>query len=78
MTKFITASFRNAVRYASASISDIAKESGYAHVTFDKYLNERPPSRLAAVALAAALDRRAARLRKMAARLRKATDEGVS
>ena len=76
MTTLITTSFRNAVRFASASISDIAKESGYAHVTFDKYLNERHPSRGAAVALAAALDKRAERLKTMAERLRQATDEG--
>jgi transcriptional regulator with XRE-family HTH domain len=75
MTKLITRRFRKAVRYAAVSIARLAEESGYAQVTFDKYLNERPPSAKAALALAEALERRAEKLAEDAARLRDAAGE---
>lgn len=58
------------MRYAAASVRQIAEESGRKRVTFDKYLNERPPSWESAIALADALDARAARLSRYAERLR--------
>ena len=75
MTKPITSRFRSAVRFAVASVSRLAEESGYAHVTFDKYLNERPPSAKAALALAEALQRRAETLMEHSSRLREAAGE---
>jgi len=75
MTQFITQRFRTALRFASASIGQLAKESGYAHVTFDKYLNERPPTKPAALALAKALELRAAKLMEHASRLREAVGD---
>ena len=80
MSKFITTRFRKAIRYATISVGGLARESNYAHVTFDKYLNERPPSAKAALALAKALELRAAMLMEHASRLREAVGEadGVS
>jgi len=77
MTTTITRHFRLAVRYATASVARIAEESGYAHVTFDKYLNERPPTRPCALALADSLERRAEKLTEYALRLREAAGEAA-
>jgi transcriptional regulator with XRE-family HTH domain len=72
MSAIITRRFRDAIRYAKVTIRELAEESGYAHVTFDKYLNERPPTDKAARALADSLDRRASKLHEHAKRLREA------
>ena len=72
MSSIITTRFRQAVRYAKVTIRELAEESGYAHVTFDKYLNQRPPTEKAARALAQALDGRARKLHEHAKRLREA------
>jgi len=78
MMRNVTLRFRRAVRFAAASVKTLAQEAGYAHVTFDKYLNERPPTVPAALALADALERRADQLTKHAGRLREAVDEHVA
>ena len=44
--------FRQAVRAAACTIKRVAQESGYAAPTFDKYLNERPPTGASVAALA--------------------------
>ena len=75
MNRVITQRFRHAVRYTTVNIGELARESGYAHVTFDKYLNERPPTVPASLALADALERRAAKLTELALGLREATGE---
>ncbi len=75
MSKRVTQRFRQAVRYARVTIRELAAESGYAHVTFDKYLNERPPTEPCALALADALERRASKLMEHAVRLREAVGE---
>lgn len=71
----VTRLFRTALRYAVASVGDLARESGYSRIAFDRYLNRRAPSKTAALALAKALERRAARLADLAARLREACRE---
>ena len=80
MSAIITRRFRGAVRYARVTIRELAKESGYAHVTFDKYLNERHSTKDAALALADSLDRRAQKLQEHAERLREAASDepGIS
>ncbi len=80
MQPSLTQRFRNALRYAAASIGAIADEAGYSRIMFDTYVNRRPPSRDAVLALADALERRAARLEEHARRLREAAGEdgGVS
>ena len=75
MTKFTTVAFRNALRFAAVSVGGLAEEAGYSPVTWDLYLNRRPPSRGAAFALAAALEQRAQRLRSHAERLRAAAED---
>ena len=70
MRKNSTRLFRQAVRAATASVKSIAGEAGYTRVTFDKYLNERPPTEPALSALADALEARAERLAEHAERLR--------
>ena len=75
MRKNVTRLFRQAVRAATASVKSIAEEAGYTRVTFDKYLNERPPTEPAIKALAVALDARAAKLSDYAQRLRGAVGE---
>ncbi len=75
MRKNVTRLFRQAVRAATASVKSIAEEAGYTRVTFDKYLNERPPTEPAVAALADALDERAAVLSDYARRLRGAVGE---
>lgn len=68
--------FRDALRYAVASIGRIAEEAHYARATFDAYVNSRrEPTRAAALALAKALDKRADELIRWARRLRKAARE---
>ncbi len=64
--------FREALRAASASIGELAREAGYSRVTFDTYLHRRDPSRKAALALADALERRGERYIEVARRLREA------
>ena len=79
MGKSITRIYRKAVRAATASISDIAEESGYATPTVEMYLYQRPPSVKAVLKLADALEVRAERLLEHARRLREAADgEGGS
>jgi hypothetical protein len=77
MNASVTRLFRQAVRYATATVKDIAEESGRARVTFDKYLNERPPSHTAARALADALEERGSRLLDYARRIREAAADDV-
>lgn len=67
--------FRNATRYAAATIGTIAEEAGYSRIMIDQYLNRAAPSRPAALALADALEARAARLSDYAGKLREATDD---
>jgi len=71
----ITSLFRGALRRATPTVGDIARQAGYSRITFDLYLNRRPPSRKAVLSLAAALERRAELLANNAARLREAIDE---
>ena len=71
----ITRLFRAAIRRATPTVGDIARQAGYSRITFDLYLNRRPPSRKAVLSLAAALERRAELLANNAARLREAIDE---
>jgi hypothetical protein len=68
----LTKHYREAVYAATASIEDLAREAGYAGPTVEMYLYQRPPSADAGRALAAALQRRAARLVKLAQQLRAA------
>ncbi len=75
MRKNATRLFRQAVRAATASVRLIAEEAGYSRPTFDKYLNERPPTRPAVLALADALESRAQQLRDYADRLREAAGD---
>jgi hypothetical protein len=75
MNASVTRLFRQAVRYATATVKDIAEESDRARVTFDKYLNERPPSMEAARALANALENRGRMLLQYAERLREAAGD---
>jgi DNA transposition AAA+ family ATPase len=70
--RILTRCYRAAVYTATASIENLAREAGYARPTVEMYLYQRPPSADAARALAAALERRAARLSKLAAQLRAA------
>lgn len=67
--------FREAVRDATASVRLLAEEAGYTRVTFDKYMNERPPSRAATLALAQTLEARALKLLEHASKLREVSDE---
>ncbi|MDP2959266.1 MAG: hypothetical protein Q8N53_22785 [Longimicrobiales bacterium] len=77
MTTNITAAFRRAVRFAAVTIGELATEAGYSAITFDVYTNRRAPSPAVALALADALDVRAARLGEHARRLREvASREG--
>ena len=80
MSERMTGCFRTALRYATPSIEEIAREAGYSRIMFDIYLNRRPPSRQAALALAQALEARAANLVRDAHVLREAAGEegGVS
>lgn len=71
----MTKRFRAAARYATASLGDLADEAGYARITFDVYLNRKPPTAPATRALADALERRADELRRHAARLRESAGE---
>lgn len=64
--------FREAVRYATATVETLAAEAGYAKPTIENYLYHRAPSPAACEALAKALDRRADQLVRWARRLRKA------
>jgi len=75
MTPSITKRFRAAVRFAAASVADIAAEAGYSRITFDVYLNRQPPTRAAAMGLAEALEGRATKLLELAAGLREAVGE---
>ncbi len=75
MTKTLTMAFRKALRYAATSIRVLAEEADYSAPMYDEYLNRRPPSRAAALALAGALDARARKLREHAERLRAAAGE---
>jgi hypothetical protein len=75
MVGSITRLFRSALRRATPTVGDIARQAGYSRITFDLYLNRRPPSRKAVLSLAAALERRAELLANNAARLREAIDE---
>ena len=72
MTRTVTVAFRNALRFAAVTITSLAEESGYSPITFDTYVNRRAPTNAAALALAKALDERAARLREHAQKLRDA------
>lgn len=70
--------FREALREASdCSIEEIAQEAGYSRSAFDTYLNRRPPSRAAVLALAEVLEARGEELEKWAERLREAADDGA-
>ncbi len=71
----VTRLYRQAIAAATASVKTIAEESGYSRPTLDLYLNRRPPSRDAVIALADALEGRAARLADYAVRLREAAGE---
>ncbi len=64
--------FRQAVRSATASVKTIAEEAGYSRVSLDKYLRERPPSDAVVLAVADALEKRAAKLADYGKRLRAA------
>ena len=75
MNARLTKVFRGAVRYATATVKQIAEESNRSRVTFDKYLNERPPSVESVRALADALQARGEKLIEYAERLRKATGD---
>lgn len=70
-----TDAFRQALREATASVGDIARECGYTRNLFDRYLNRRPPSRAAVEALADALERRGEQLHEQAEQLREALQE---
>lgn len=67
--------FRNALEAATATVATIAGEAGYSRETFDVYGNRRAPSRAAVLALADALEDRAARLSDYAGKLREAAGE---
>jgi len=67
--------FRNALRFAAVTITSLAKEAGYSPITFDTYVNRRPPTSSAALSLAEALDERALGLQAHAERLREAASE---
>lgn len=73
--RILTRCYRAAVYAATASIEDLAREAGYARPTVEMYLYQRPPSAEAGRALAAALQRRSARLAKLAQQLRAAAGE---
>ena len=75
MTTRLTVLFRNAARFAMPNVTVLAAEATYARRTLDMYLNRRPPSRVAAIALADALEVRGDRLRLYAQQLRDAVDE---
>jgi hypothetical protein len=75
MVKHVTRTFRQAVRGATASVKQIAAEAGYSRVTFDKYLNERPATVAACLALADALEKRSQRLHSYSVKLREAAGE---
>lgn len=70
MHRELTSLFRRAIRSTTASVRTVAEEAGFAHVTFDKYLNERPPSRRAVLSLAEALEKRSKRLSELSIQLR--------
>lgn len=65
-----TETYREALRAATATVGDLARECGYTRNLFDRYLNRRPPSHAAVRALADALDARGERLHEHAERLR--------
>lgn len=67
--------FRAALRSALVSTGELAEEAGYSRVTFERYLNRRPPSREAALALAEVLDRRGGELAEHAHRIREAAGD---
>ena len=70
-----TLPFREALRYVTATVADLAEEAGFARITLDTYLNRREPSRDVALALAAAIEGRSKRLRRHAAGIRAACGE---
>lgn len=68
--------YKAAVRHAMASIPELARAAGYSPATLKMYLyTERPVSVDAALAMAAALDQRAAKLAEHARRLREVARE---
>ncbi len=75
MKKNTTRLWRAALTAALATIGDIAEEAGKSRPLFDTYRNQRPPSRAAVLALADALEARAARLRDYSDRLREAAGD---
>lgn len=72
MTRRTTKLFREAVRYAAATVKQVAEEAGYSRITFDVYLNQRPPTQPAVKALADALEDRGELLLDYAEKLRDA------
>jgi hypothetical protein len=66
----MTRLFREAVRYAAASVKQVAEEAGYSRITFDVYLNQRPPTKPAVRALAKAIEDRGQLLLDYAEKLR--------
>lgn len=71
----LTHVFRAALRFARASLPDLAEEADYSTGSLDRYLHRAPPGPAVARALAAALARRGRRLLEYSERLRAAADE---
>ncbi len=69
--------FRNALRFlVSTSVEKVAKDTGYSRSLLDGYLNRRPPSKAAVLALANLLRVRASELQRHAMSLDEVADEG--
>jgi transcriptional regulator with XRE-family HTH domain len=71
-----TTVFRDALRYVvNTSVEKVAKDTGYSRSLLDGYLNRRPPSKAAVLALANLLRVRAAELERHAMCLDEVADE---
>lgn len=67
----LTSRVRAAVRYARASLQDLAEEAEYSEGSIDRYLNRARPGPAFARALADALARRGRKLLERAERIRR-------
>ncbi len=71
----LTRRYRAAIRAATCSIADLAREAGYSKPWVEAGLYHRAPSKAVALAIADALEARAERLVERAWKLREAAGE---